>query len=111
MKIVAACLLAVLGGKTSPTADDIKEILASVGANADENMIELLISQIKGKDITELVAVGREKLACAGVGMGLVSSPPSIYYPPEFTADDKKEPAVVEEKEESDDDFMISLFD
>ncbi|PRQ32176.1 hypothetical protein RchiOBHm_Chr5g0043451 [Rosa chinensis] len=43
MKVVAAYLLAVLGGNTSPSADDVKNILSSVGAEADGDRIELLI--------------------------------------------------------------------
>ncbi|KAI3892406.1 hypothetical protein MKX03_012624 [Papaver bracteatum] len=49
MKVIAAYLLAVLGGNKDPT-------------------IELLLSQIQGKDLTELVAIGREKLAVSGGG-------------------------------------------
>ncbi|PPD86661.1 hypothetical protein GOBAR_DD16393 [Gossypium barbadense] len=63
MKVVAAYLLAVLGGNTSPSADDLKAILGSVGAEAEDERIQLLLSEVKGKDITELIASGREKLA------------------------------------------------
>ncbi|KAK8563510.1 hypothetical protein V6N13_006286 [Hibiscus sabdariffa] len=34
-----------------------------VGADVDDGKIELLLSQVKGKDLTELIAVGREKFA------------------------------------------------
>ncbi|MCL7036083.1 hypothetical protein MKW94_025947 [Papaver nudicaule] len=70
MKVIAAYLLAVLGGTKEPTAEDIKDILGSVGAaddNTDER-VELLLSQIKGKELTELIASGREKLADSGGG-------------------------------------------
>ncbi|ONK82085.1 uncharacterized protein A4U43_C01F35960 [Asparagus officinalis] len=63
MKIAAAYLLAVLGGNATPSAADIKAILNSVGAEAENEMIDLLLSEAKGKDITELIAAGREKLA------------------------------------------------
>jgi large subunit ribosomal protein LP2 len=36
MRYVAAYLLAALGGKASPSAEDVKAILASVGIEADE---------------------------------------------------------------------------
>ncbi|XP_030926970.1 60S acidic ribosomal protein P2-like [Quercus lobata] len=68
MKVIAAYLLAVLGGNTTPSAEDIKNILGSVGAEADDDKIELLLSQVKGKDITELIAAGREKLASVPSG-------------------------------------------
>ncbi|XP_057974110.1 large ribosomal subunit protein P2y-like isoform X2 [Malania oleifera] len=117
MKLIAAYLLAVLGGNTTPSAEDLKVILNSVGAETNDNRIELLLSQVKGKDVTELIASGREKLASvpsggggavavaatasAGGGGGGAAAPPA--------AEAKKEKE--EEKEESDDDMGFSLFD
>ncbi|GMP41470.1 hypothetical protein CsSME_00014979 [Camellia sinensis var. sinensis] len=49
MKVVAAYLLAVLGGNTSPCADDLNNILNSVGAEADDDRIQLLLSEVKGR--------------------------------------------------------------
>ncbi|KAK3444381.1 hypothetical protein EUGRSUZ_A00378 [Eucalyptus grandis] len=106
MKVVAAYLLAVLGGNTCPSADDLKDILGSVGAEADDDRIELLLSEVKGKDITELIAAGRERLASVPSGGGgavAVAAAPGA-------AEAKKEEKV-EEKEESDDDMGFSLFD
>ncbi|MGD7361318.1 hypothetical protein, partial [Ralstonia pseudosolanacearum] len=115
IKIIAAYLLAVLGGNTELTADVIKKILGSVGAEAEDDRIQLLLSQVKGKDITELIASGREKLASvpsgggapmaasASVGGGGAAAAPAA-------AESKKEEKV-EEKEESDDDMGFSLFD
>ncbi|PIN09218.1 60S acidic ribosomal protein P2 [Handroanthus impetiginosus] len=115
MKVIAAYLLAVLGGNTSPSADDLKDILASVGADADEDRIELLLSQVKDKDVTELIAAGREKLASvpAGGGAVAIAAPAggaSGGAAPAAAAETKKEEKV-EEKEESDDDMGFSLFD
>ncbi|KAF9604438.1 hypothetical protein IFM89_006447 [Coptis chinensis] len=70
MKVVATYLLPLLGGNNKPSADHIKTILASVGADADDDKIELLLSQVKGKDITEVIASGREKLASVPSGGG-----------------------------------------
>lgn len=39
MRYVAAYLLAVLGGNTSPSAKDIKNILGSVGIEADDERL------------------------------------------------------------------------
>lgn len=39
MRYVAAYLLAVLGGNTSPSAKDIKAILGSVGIEADDERL------------------------------------------------------------------------
>ncbi|KAJ0670677.1 putative ribosomal protein P2 [Helianthus annuus] len=71
MKVVAAFLLALLGGNATPSDKDLKNILASVGADADDDKIELLLSQVKGKDITELIASGRERLASVPSGGGV----------------------------------------
>ncbi|KAL9388410.1 hypothetical protein Peur_017015 [Populus x canadensis] len=110
MKTVAAFLLAVLGGNNSPSAEDIKKILASVGAEADDK-IELLLSQVKDKDITELIAAGREKLAsvpCGG-GEAVAAAAPADGAAAPAAAETKEE--KVEEKEDTDDDLGFSLFD
>ncbi|PHT95741.1 60S acidic ribosomal protein P2 [Capsicum annuum] len=44
--------------------------LSSIGADADDDRIELLLSQVKGKDITELITSGRKKLASVPAGSG-----------------------------------------
>ncbi|GLU19225.1 hypothetical protein SLE2022_354860 [Rubroshorea leprosula] len=116
MKVIAAYLLAVLGGNANPTADDLKDILGSVGCEVDEDRIELLLSEVKGKDVTELVAAGREKLASVPSGGGAVAvAAPAAGgggggAAAPAAAESKKEEKV-EEKEESDDDMGFSLFD
>lgn len=40
MRYVAAYLLAVLGGNTSPSSKDIKTILGSVGIEADDEKLD-----------------------------------------------------------------------
>ncbi|XWS71491.1 hypothetical protein CRYUN_Cryun03dG0142300 [Craigia yunnanensis] len=114
MKVIAAYLLAVLGGNVSPSANDLKDILGSVGAEADDDRIELLLSEVKGKDITELIACGREKLASVPSGGGAVA----VAAPTAGGGGGGAAPASVankeekvEEKEESDDDMGFSLFD
>ncbi|XP_068340105.1 large ribosomal subunit protein P2z-like [Pyrus communis] len=115
MKVVAAYLLAVLGGKTTPTAEDIKDILGSVGAEADDDRIQLLLSEVKGKDITELIASGREKLASVPAGGGgavaVAATGGGAAAAAAPAAAEAKKEEKVEEKEESDDDMGFSLFD
>ncbi|XP_022767132.1 60S acidic ribosomal protein P2-4-like [Durio zibethinus] len=113
MKVVAAYLLAVLGGNTSPSADDLKDILGSVGAEAEDERIQLLLSEVKGKDITELIASGREKLASvpSGGGVAVAAAAPSAGAAAAPAAPETKKEEKVEEKEESDDDMGFSLFD
>ncbi|XP_057502177.1 60S acidic ribosomal protein P2-2-like [Actinidia eriantha] len=114
MKVLAAYLLAVLGGNASPSADDLKHILGSVGAEADEKMIELLLSQVKGKDISELIASGREKLASfpsgGGGGVAVASDATGGGGGAPAAAEPKKEEKV-DDIEESDDDIVCNLFD
>ncbi|CAL9120315.1 unnamed protein product [Musa acuminata var. zebrina] len=115
MKVIAAYLLAVLGGNISPTTGDVKGILESVGADVDEK-IELLLSQVGGKDLTELIATGREKFASVPCGGGIavaVAAPAggSGGGAAASAAAEPKEEEKVVEKEESDEDMGFSLFD
>lgn len=54
MKHLAAYLLLVLGGNDSPTAKDIKNLLDSVGIEADDDRIKKLLGEVKGKDLNEV---------------------------------------------------------
>ncbi|XWS55975.1 hypothetical protein CRYUN_Cryun09bG0046600 [Craigia yunnanensis] len=111
MKVIAAYLLAILGGNTCPSADDLKVILGSVGAEAENERIQLLLSEVKGKDITELIASGREKLASVPSGGGVAAAAPGAGAAAASAAAETKKEEKVEEKEESDDDMGFSLFD
>ncbi|XP_062076412.1 large ribosomal subunit protein P2B-like [Humulus lupulus] len=113
MKIIAAYLLAVLGGNASPSAADLKKILGSVGIEAEDEKISFLLSEVKGKDIAELIASGREKLSSVPSGGGAVaySAPAGGAAAAPATAAESKKEEKVEEKEESDDDMGFSLFD
>ncbi|KAL4743740.1 hypothetical protein BDV11DRAFT_177260 [Aspergillus similis] len=54
MKHLAAYLLLALAGNESPSASDIKEVLSSVGVDADDERLEKLIAELQGKDINEV---------------------------------------------------------
>lgn len=78
MKVIATYLLALLGGNSSPSAKDIRAILESVGADAEDARIALLISELEGKDILEVIASGKHQLASVparGGGRPAVSAP------------------------------------
>ncbi|KAK3138627.1 hypothetical protein QOZ80_5AG0371310 [Eleusine coracana subsp. coracana] len=112
MKVIAAYLLAVLGGNTSPTADDVKNILESVGAEADEEKLQFLLAELKDKDVTEVIAAGREKFASVPSGGGMaMAAPAAAAGGAAAPAEEAKKEEKVEEKEESDDDMGFSLFD
>lgn len=77
----------------------------SVGADANDDNISNFLSEVKGKDITELIAAGREKLASVPSGGGAsvsVTAAPGGGASAPAAAESKKEEKV-EEKEESDD--------
>lgn len=95
MRLVACCLFHThVWGSTC----------SAVGAEADDDRIKLLLSQVEGKDITELIAAGREKLASvpAGGGGAVAVAAPTGGAAAAAPAEEKKEEKK-EEKEESDD--------
>jgi len=119
MKLVAAYLLALLGGNGDPSAEDIKGILSSVGAEADDDRIDSLLSELKGRDINEVLAAGREKFASVG-GLGgggggavavAAGGGGGTAAAAEEEKEEEKKEEKEEEKEESDDDMGFSLFD
>ncbi|BBH07679.1 60S acidic ribosomal protein family [Prunus dulcis] len=98
-------LVGCVGGNTTPSAEDLKDILGSVGAETDDDRIQLLLSEVKGKDITELIASGREKLASvpSGGGAVAVAAPGAGAGAAAPAAAEPKKEEKVEEKEDTDD--------
>lgn len=112
MKFVAAYLLASMGGNPSPTRDDVRGILDSVGAQVEEDKMEMLFKAVEGKDVTELIAAGREKLAfapCGGAAVNAVA--PTVAAAGGAGGAAEEEEKVEEKAEEEDNDAMFSLFD
>jgi len=70
MKYVAAFLLAQLSGKESPSAADVKAVLAAASAEVDDAKLSSFMSEIEGKDVAALIAEGNEKLASVPSGGG-----------------------------------------
>ena len=70
MKEVAAYVLCVLGGNKSPSADDVKAVLSSVEAEADDSAVDALVKNMEGKDIDQVLLDGKTKLATVSVGGG-----------------------------------------
>eukprot|EP00408_Alexandrium_pacificum_P046695 CAMPEP_0171258154 /NCGR_PEP_ID=MMETSP0790-20130122/54231_1 /TAXON_ID=2925 /ORGANISM="Alexandrium catenella, Strain OF101" /LENGTH=78 /DNA_ID=CAMNT_0011726319 /DNA_START=72 /DNA_END=305 /DNA_ORIENTATION=+ len=70
MKYLGAYLLSVLGGKESPSAKDIKEILTAGGIEFDEDMISKVCERMDGKKAHELISTGFGKFAACGGGGG-----------------------------------------
>merc|ERR1712071_598752 len=63
MRYVAAYLLAVLGGNSSPSTLDVKKIIESVGVGYDEEKASMVCKNLEGKDINELIELGKGKMA------------------------------------------------
>lgn len=112
MRHVAAYILAVMGGKSDPTEKDIKAILSSVGIEADSKQLSIVVAQLKGKNVFQLIEEGQVLLADMSIGGGgggsgaaqaAVADAPAAEEP-------KKEEKPVEESE-SDSDMGMGLFD
>ena len=76
MRYVSAYLLAVLGGNATPSNADLQKILSSVGIEVDDERLNKVINELKGKSVEELIAQGREKLSSMPSGGGAVASAP-----------------------------------
>ncbi|KAI4237187.1 MAG: hypothetical protein L6R40_005965 [Gallowayella cf. fulva] len=113
MKHLAAYLLLGLGGNTSPSAEDVKGVLSSVGIEADSDRLDKLIKELDGKDLQELIAEGSQKLASvpSGGGGGGAAAPAAGGAAGGEAAAEEKPPEKEEEKEESDEDMGFGLFD
>ncbi len=58
MKHLAAYLLLGIGGNESPSAKDIKGVLESVGIDADDDRLQLLLKELEGKSLQEVAHCG-----------------------------------------------------
>lgn len=107
MRYVAAALLAALGGG-EPSAANIKKILSSVGVDADDEKVNMVVKELAGKNIEELIEAGKDKLGtmpAAGAAPAAAAAPAGGAAAP---AAAKKEE---EPEEEEDDDMGFGLFD
>merc|ERR1712062_143043 len=98
---VAAALLTAMGGQ-DVNEKNIKNILDVVGVDTDAEKLKIVVKELSGKSIDELLAEGAEKLATMPAGGGGAAAAP---------AEEKKEEKKEEEPEESDDDMGFGLFD
>ncbi|KAF2214875.1 hypothetical protein CERZMDRAFT_90238 [Cercospora zeae-maydis SCOH1-5] len=112
MKHLAAYLLLGLAGNESPSAADIKSVLSAVGIEADDERLNKLISELEGKNISELISEGSQKLASVPSGGAAAGgAAPAAGGAGGAAAEAAPEAAKEEEKEESDDDMGFGLFD
>ncbi|KAL8842694.1 MAG: hypothetical protein Q9170_000350 [Blastenia crenularia] len=112
MKHLAAYLLLGLGGNTSPSADDVKGVLSSVGIEADDERLDKLIGELEGKNLQDLIAEGSTKLASVPSGGGGGAAAPTTSTGGGAAPTEEKVPEKpVEPEEDSDEDMGLGLFD
>ena len=70
MRHLAAYLLLKAGGNDSPSAADITTLLGTVGIEVDGERLDLLVAELEGKDLAELIALGSERLQVGGAPGG-----------------------------------------
>ena len=66
MKHLSAYLLLVLGGKETPSVDDVTGLLKKLDIEAEADKIELLVKSMEGKNIDEILEEGEKKLISVG---------------------------------------------
>ncbi len=101
--------MAVLGGKESPTFEDVKAILAYAEVEVKDEDLKFVLKRLEGKTAHELIAEGQKKFAAAGGGGGgavaVAAAPAAGGAAPaaggKGKAEAKKAAAVEEEEEEA----------
>ncbi|KAI9477471.1 60S acidic ribosomal protein P2 [Coemansia sp. RSA 989] len=108
MRYIAAYLLLQLANpEATPSAADITKVVSAAGIDVDSDRIDKLFAAIEGKEIAQLVAEGKEKLASVPSG----GAAPAAAAAGGAAAAPAEEEKKVEEEEESDDDMGFGLFD
>jgi len=110
MRHVAAYILAVIGGKANPSEADLKKILNSVGVDTVDEQLAVVIDQLNGKDLFQLMEQGQGLLAGMPVGGAGASSGDVVAE----VVEAPKEEAKKEESSDSEgsgSDMGMGLFD
>ena len=132
MRYVAAAMLLQLAGKfdtysqvwlnfficTFPqgndiTEENIKKILNSVGVEVEKDKLDIVIKNLAGKNIDDLMVAGHEKLAGVPSGPGAAGSgsAPAASDAAPAEVEEKKQEKQEEPDEDSDEDMGFGLFD
>jgi len=109
MRHVAAYILAVMGGQKDPSEKDVKAILNSVGIEPDSKNLAVVINQLKGKNVFQLIQEGQALLANMDMPSGGGGGGAAAAAVEEAPAAEEKKPET--ESEESDSDMGMGLFD
>jgi large subunit ribosomal protein LP2 len=109
MRYVAAALLVALGGGEVSEAN-IKKLLDGVGIDCDSEKAAIIVKELAGKNLEELIAEGNGKLASVPSGGAAPAAAAAGGAAPAAAAA-VEEVKEEEPAEESDDDMGFGLFD
>lgn len=109
MRYVAAALLVALGGGEVSEAN-IKKLLDGVGIDCDSEKTAIIVKELAGKNLEELIAEGNAKLATVPSG-GAAPAAAAGGAAPAAAAAVEEVKKEEEPAEESDDDMGFGLFD
>eukprot|EP00960_Hanusia_phi_P070971 767438-Hanusia_phi.AAC.5 len=107
--VLVACGLTRL---FSPSAEDVKKLLQSVGAKADDSSINMVVKELNGKNLEDVIAEGNKKMASVGGGGGgggAAAAPAAAAAA--APAAGGKAAAKKEPEPEEEEDMGFSLFD
>ena len=69
-KYLAAYSLLVLGGNATPSAADVTSVLSAAGAEVDEEKLSILMTELEGKDLQEVLSAGEKLISTVSFGGG-----------------------------------------
>lgn len=108
MRYVAAALLVALGGGEVSEAA-IKKLLDGVGIDCDSEKAAIIVKELAGKNLAELIAEGNGKLASVPSGGAAPAAAAGAAPAAAAVVEEVKEEEAP--AEESDDDMGFGLFD
>merc|ERR1711966_14211 len=103
MKVISAYMLAVVGGNASPSADDVENLLSSVGIDLsgdESSQLDTLVSSFAEKSLDEVLKEGNALLATApgggsgGAAAGGASDAPAAAAEEEEEEEEELAPAA-----------------
>lgn len=103
-------MLAVLGGNESPTAADVKKILAAVDAPVEDDVLERVMAALTGKNVFDVIAEGSSKLSSVPSG-GVAGAGAAGGAAGGDAAAKEEEKQESEEESEEEEELGFDLFD
>ena len=110
LRLMYARKQCALGGKENPSADDITKLMGSVGVEADSDKLKKFLAEMDGKNLAEVLAAGKEKLASLPSGGAAVAAAPAAAGGAP-AAGGAAAAAPEPEEEEEEEDMEFDLFD